>query len=221
MTIWLSPTGHIDHGGWTDELKAYDEDQETLATGSVGGNAWTNFLEFSLDAPLSIGSIRFDAYYYYNRITKADLDAYYDDGGGAAWHDVFQGGFTHHTWVEKALPGGPWMCERFRIRFFNTYTYTHHADLWEVDFGYVPTVPTIETLDATNIATDGADLKTKVTDDMGKTISVRHNYGKTTAYGMNTPWQEGKHTNDIVIQTVTDLDPETTYHFRGEAFFED
>ena len=58
-------------------------------------------------------------------------------------------------------------------------------------------------------------------DDKEKTLSVRHNYGKTTAYGMNTPWQEGKHTNDIITQTVTNLDPETGYHFRGEAVYED
>ena len=97
--------------------------------------------------------------------------------------------------------------------------YEEHDNLFE-DWGG-PAAPSIETLDATNIMSDQADLKTKVTDDMGKTLSVRHNYGKTTAYGMNTPWQGGKHTNDIITQTATDLDPETLYHFRGEAVYED
>jgi len=64
-------------------------------------------------------------------------------------------------------------------------------------------------------------LHTKVLDDKGKTLSLRHNWGKTTAYGENTPWQEGKHTNDVISQKITDLDPETEYHFRGEAVYED
>jgi len=84
-----------------------------------------------------------------------------------------------------------------------------------------PPGPTIETQDATGIKSDQATLATKVLDDKGKTLSVRHNYGKTTEYGMNTPWQEGKHTNDIISQTVTELEPETEYHFRGEAIYED
>ncbi|GAI03674.1 unnamed protein product [marine sediment metagenome] len=64
-------------------------------------------------------------------------------------------------------------------------------------------------------------LHTKVIDDREKTLSIRHNWGKTTAYGENTPWQEGKHTNDVISQKIIDLDPETEYHFRGEAVFED
>lgn len=84
-----------------------------------------------------------------------------------------------------------------------------------------PPAPSIETLDATGIKSDQATLATKVTNDQGKTLSVRHNYGKTTDYGINTPWQEGKHTDDTITQLVTDLDPETLYHFRGEAVYED
>lgn len=84
-----------------------------------------------------------------------------------------------------------------------------------------PVGPQIQTQDATSIKSDEAMLHTKVVNDAGKTLSVRHNYGKTTNYGMNTPWQEGKHTNDITSQKITDLDPETEYHFRGEAIFED
>jgi len=81
--------------------------------------------------------------------------------------------------------------------------------------------PTIQTQDATGIKSDQATLATKVLDDKGKTLSVRHNYGETTEYGKNTPWQEGKHTNDVISQTVTELEPETEYHFRGEAIYED
>ena len=84
-----------------------------------------------------------------------------------------------------------------------------------------PPAPSIETLDATAIKSDQATIATKVTNDQGKTLSVRHNYGKTTDYGTNTPWQEGKHTDDTITQVVTDLDPETLYHFRGEAVYED
>lgn len=90
------------------------------------------------------------------------------------------------------------------------------------DWGEVgPPAPTIETQDATAIKSTEAMLHTKVLDDQGKTLSVRHNWGKTTAYGENTPWQEGKHTNDLISQKITGLDPETEHHFRGEAIFED
>jgi len=103
-----------------------------------------------------------------------------------------------------------------------TWTVYANRDYPFEDWGTaLPPAPSIETLDASNIKSDQADLKTKVIDDKEKTLSVRHNYGKTTAYGMNTPWQEGKHTNDIITQTVTNLDPETGYHFRGEAVYED
>jgi len=101
------------------------------------------------------------------------------------------------------------------------------VDQLAIDFfllGYAlpaPLGPTIETQDATDIKFDRATLATKVLDDQGKTLSVRHNYGKTTAYGMNTPWQEGKHTDDVITQTVTELEPDTLYHFRGEATYED
>ena len=98
---------------------------------------------------------------------------------------------------------------------------TTKAALLTIEWTTAPPAPEIQTQDATNIKSDQADLATKVIDDKGKTLSVRHNYGKTIAYGMNTPWQEGKHTNDIITQTVINLDPETEYHFRGEAVYED
>lgn len=90
-----------------------------------------------------------------------------------------------------------------------------------IDYTPPITEPQIETQDATGIKSDEAMLHTKVIDDREKTLSIRHNWGKTTAYGENTPWQEGKHTNDVISQKIIDLDPETEYHFRGEAVFED
>lgn len=109
-----------------------------------------------------------------------------------------------------------------RWRRAGSYDYaTTTAPLLTVEYSVAPPEPEIETLDAKNIKSDQADLSTKVINDQGKTLSVRHNYGKTTEYGTNTPWVEGRHTDDIITQTVTDLDPETEYHFRGEAVYED
>ncbi|GAI14979.1 unnamed protein product, partial [marine sediment metagenome] len=104
----------------------------------------------------------------------------------------------------------------------DSWTSYSAIDLMFEDWGTIgPPPPTIETQDATNIKSNEAMLHTKVLDDQGKTLSVRHNYGKTTGYGENTPWQEGKHTNDLISQKITGLDPETEHHFRGEAIFED
>jgi len=95
------------------------------------------------------------------------------------------------------------------------------APLLTIEYQVGPPPPTIETQDATNIKSTDATLHTKVIDDKGETLSVRHNYGNTSAYGMSNPWQEGKHTDDVISQTVPNLDPETEYHFRGEAIYED
>jgi len=114
-------------------------------------------------------------------------------------------------------PGG---CREAGTGVEGGWTSTTTFDLMFEDWGGPPG-PSIETQDATNIKSNQATLHTKVIDDKGETLSVRHNYGKTTAYDMNTPWQEGKHTNDVISQTVPNLDPETGYHFRGEAIYED
>lgn len=116
-----------------------------------------------------------------------------------------------------AYPGG---CSESSSNSGSSWSSNPAYDLMFEEWGEV-VGPSIETQDATDIKSTQAALHTKVIDDKGETLSVRHNYGKTTAYGMNTPWQEGKHTDDVISQTVTSLDPETEYHFRGEAIFED
>ncbi|NVM23744.1 MAG: hypothetical protein HWN68_18440 [Desulfobacterales bacterium] len=78
-------------------------------------------------------------------------------------------------------------------------------------------LPTVQTLDADNVKYNQATLHGKLTDDGGEACEVRFNYGHTVAYGDNTDWQTGKVTNDLFQATITDLDPESTYHFRAEA----
>jgi len=127
----------------------------------------------------------------------------------------------HRTcWIrDESDPTYPGGCHEYASDITNWVSHPDRDLLFE-EWGE-PVGPTIQTQDATNIKSDEAMLHTKVLDDQGKTLSVRHNWGKTTGYGENTPWQEGKHTDDLISQKITGLDPVTEYHFRGEAIFED
>jgi len=214
---WISPTGHNDPDEkWTNPQCAYDGNTSLAAShlNTLMGT-FSSFLELTIDA-IQCSKARFWGNYTGNFYT-VDFDVYYD----GAWHDVFEGAAVHLAWNEFDL-GGTFQVTKARYRqkrIGNTGTvYCNEVAFWEIT---APPPPSIETQDATGIKSDQATLATKVLDDKGKTLSVRHNYGKTTEYGKNTPWQEGKHTNDIISQTVTELEPETEYHFRGEAVYED
>ena len=61
-----------------------------------------------------------------------------------------------------------------------------------------------------------ATLNGYLDDDGGETCACGFEWGLTTAYGNTTPTQDCN-TGDVFWQTITDLEPETTYHFRAFA----
>jgi len=214
---WLSPTDHNDpDNAWANEPYAYNEDTAyPPATAPTTKYTYSKWLELLIE---SIQCSKFRFWAHYNGYwSKCMVDLYYND----AWHNHFDGNPNNLAWTEVEL-GDTYQVTKARFSQYRSGG-TGNAELYEFDFWgtTAPPPPEIETQDATGIKSDEAMLHTKILDDKGKTLSVRHNYGKTIAYGMNTPWQEGKHTNDVISQKITDLDPETDYHFRGEAVYED
>lgn len=178
------------------------------------------------DAPDYTSRARTTAYIYWDNLPHWTAEQVINSPDFKA---VIQEIINREGWVEGNNIMIYWQdCEgrstqenlRYRALYAREGSTTKAAKLI-IDYTPPITEPQIETQDATSIKSDEAMLHTKVIDDRGKTLSVRHNWGKTTAYGENTPWQEGKHTNDVISQKITDLDPETEYHFRGEAVFED
>ncbi|GAI88874.1 unnamed protein product, partial [marine sediment metagenome] len=54
-------------------------------------------------------------------------------------------------------------------------------------------------------------------DDGGEACDVRFQYGETSAYGINTEWQEDKESVVAFEQAIAGLSPNITYHFRAQA----
>jgi len=74
----------------------------------------------------------------------------------------------------------------------------------------------VGTLPATNIAENHATLNGVLTNSLAKYGEVRFQYGTTSAYGMNTPWQDGFFTGDDFYANITDVGEGSAYHFRAQ-----
>jgi hypothetical protein len=85
------------------------------------------------------------------------------------------------------------------------------------EYGTHYDLPTVITNEPTGLTHNAVTLHGTLSNDGGKVTKVRFNYGLDENYGTNTAWQEGKYTNDTFEQALTNLTPETTYHFRVEA----
>ena len=60
-----------------------------------------------------------------------------------------------------------------------------------------------------------ATLNGQVGDDGGLSCSVRFEWGTTTSYGLQTPWQSGFTTGMLFSATIYRLGPGISYHFRA------
>jgi len=76
---------------------------------------------------------------------------------------------------------------------------------------------TVSTDSATSVEATTATLKGTLEDDGGEACDVRFQYGETSGYGIDTEWQSGKESVVAFEQAITGLDPNKTYHFRGQA----
>lgn len=131
---WVSPTGHNDpDSAWDNETNAYDEDTGTAAKTNVDPQSWSSYLELTHVA-IDCDKVRFDAYYSSGFINQISLDVYYE----GAWHNIYEGSFAYHTWVEKTIPAGTKSVTAARAKFYNTYTLgVRPASFYEFDFGQV------------------------------------------------------------------------------------
>lgn len=77
--------------------------------------------------------------------------------------------------------------------------------------------PTVTTDPATDVIQTFATPNGTLGDDGGEACQVRFQYGLTDAYGTDTAWQPGKVTGNTFEQTISGLEPNTTYHFRAQA----
>lgn len=76
--------------------------------------------------------------------------------------------------------------------------------------------PSVTTDPASDIANDEATLNGTLDDDGGEACGCGFEWGETEAYGNTTPTQS-RTTGQNFAQTITGLDPNTTYHFRAFA----
>jgi len=127
---WISPTGHNDPDGkWTDETYAYDDDTETYASNSAAD--YNRYLELTV-AELLCDKVRIDARDKYGipiYHPDLDIDVYY----GGAWHNIWSGVITGHTWVEKAI-GSSQLVTKARVK---SNTSDKNLYLYEFDFNKV------------------------------------------------------------------------------------
>jgi len=135
---WISPTGFNDPDtAWTNGANVYDNNTVSYAINPIPATSWSDYLELTHSA-ISCSKVRFWAYYYYTSITEISLDVYYDDGGGAGWHNIYEGIFANEEWVEKEI-GSTQTVTAMRVKFYNTAITAKTAFLMEVDFYTIDT----------------------------------------------------------------------------------
>lgn len=115
--LWVSPTGSNDpNNDWLFEASAYDNNVNTWAASRArygSTTEWTGFLELTLSSSIKCDAIKFNAFYNSQYVNKIDVDVYYN----GAWHDVYEGSYSHHMWVTKSL-GGEYQVTKARVRFY-------------------------------------------------------------------------------------------------------
>lgn len=124
---WLTPTGHEEESGWSDETKAYDESLPTYAyDGYLPSAGWGNFLILTHSA-VACNKLRIYAETSgYNPLVDIDV---FKDG---EWMNVYEGTFPDEEWMPKAFTQGS--VTKVRIRFYNNTGYIYQPRLYEVDF---------------------------------------------------------------------------------------
>jgi len=95
-----------------------------------------------------------------------------------------------------------------------SWTSTPGTDFMFEEWGEPPTVAANA---ATGINPTSAILNGTLFDDLGEVWDVRFQWGRTEAYGNDTPWQAGFSTGDTFTQLINSLEPGELYHFRAQA----
>jgi len=132
---WRLPTSFTDSDNkWNNEAQSYDGN---IGTGANSPNSvartWGSYIELNITS-ISCDKIRFNALYNAN-INSISVDVYYSN----AWHNIFEGVYTHQTWEEKTI-GSTQNVTKTRIRFYAKKAAT--AYLYELEFNEI--LPTSE-----------------------------------------------------------------------------
>jgi len=219
MAQWLTPTGHIDYSaGWISETLAYNNYLLNYAWYTVDHGKWTTFLGLT-HAPMACSKVRFYASGETADFTSIDIDVYYS----GAWHHVYEGSYTHSTWIEKSI-GSTQIITVFRFRFYN-----NSGDEWldaylhDVDF-YGDTVvkPTITTQSCTNITTNSATGNGNITDTGYENATTRgFCYMEGTSGDPTTAnskvYDTGSFGTGAFSKGISGLSPGTGYRVRAYA----
>jgi len=223
---WICPPNHEDPSDhWSFEERAHDCDILTRAHNGPSGIGWKGFIIFDLGSAVKSNKIRVAA------TGKgcpdppcpiSDIDILYE--GAGTWTNLYQAELPlNHDWVEIPLPYEG-MVIKGRFRFYYQQA-GWISTLDEFQFYKVPdepiTPPAGNTLEATSIEENTAILHGQVIDDGRELCQFRFQYGKTVAYGTNTPWEVGPGgvgfaSGETFGKFISGLEKGVTYHFRAQ-----
>jgi len=223
---YISPTGFYDYGGsWADEICAYDGNVNISAYSSTPPNSWSNYLILYLDVnntitPKYISKIRFYAKYTgTGGINKVDIDLYYYDSvtGYGAWHDLFEGSFINHVWVEKTFDVQ--QVAMMRFRFYNSNSVSNvTSNLGEAQFYETIGKPTVVTSAATLVEDETATLNGNMTNNGGEAPTIRgFEYKEGVDGDVQYAYDSGYFSVGAFSKDITGLDPTKKYYFKAYA----
>lgn len=143
---WKSPDTAVDAGeDWANIDNAKDDNEGTFAkVADLNPTFWTSFAELRLDSAINCDKIRILGNSYDIQLEETtnayvDIDAYYDDGGGLDWQDIYVGTIQDLSWTEKWLVPGHtvYSVTKARVRWYNQIGTEIDAQFYEFDFNQV------------------------------------------------------------------------------------
>ncbi len=130
LTGWVSPTGVVGSGAWTNLPNAMDDDLNSFATcyHPINTPVWSPYL-YLTHSTMTCERVRFNA----RDMAEIDVAAIDLDLNGV-WTSVYSNNtFSDKQWVEASFPRGT--VTQARVKFsLNTTTYGMDWQLYEFDF---------------------------------------------------------------------------------------
>jgi len=190
-------------------------------------------VEIYIDGKL-VKESEWDDVYYVKIIELETLEVRIDPAGsGYVTTDPAPSGGTQHNWLfpygtivyvtAHHYPG--YVFDRWSGEMQDTteitapvYPMTEHRLITAHFKETVYEPPTVETLPASSIGGDSADLHGWLVSAGSHDEARCHfEWGKTTSYGLKTPYVWLRPGEELVVK-LTNLEPDTTYHFRAVAY---
>jgi len=212
---WVNPTGYNDPDSkWTYETNIYDDNVNSFAIGLMSSAySWGSFIELTR-ASIYCSKIRFNAMADPD-VYLIDIDIYYD----SAWHNLYQGSYTDHTWIEKELDSIQAVTS-VRFRFYNDYEGASNAWLYEVDF-FEFVQPTVTTQAVTEVDHESGTGNGNIT-NIGSANPTKRGFcwnitGNPTVADDKVE-EEGDFGTGAFTGSITGLDPGVTYYVKAYAY---